>query len=451
MGIDDFVVLDRGNDLGGTWRDNSYPGASCDVPSNLYSFSFALNPDWSRAFSSQGEIWDYLRRLRRPLRRRGARCASAGPWTRRAGTTRRARWLVRTTGGEEYGAPVLIWATGSLSEPSIPDFPGLDDFRGKVFHSARWEHGFDLAGKRVCVVGTGASAVQFVPQIAPVVEHLYLHQRTPPFVVPRRDRAVSGLRKLAYRKAPLLQRLSRLRIYAMFEALLSVFVGSRGTAQGRRAQGRPRPPGQAGARRGLAPEARPALRAGLQAPPALRRLLPVAHPSQRRGGGVTGGVVHGARGRGPGRHRPPGRRGDHGDGLRGGRAALRRAHRGPGRPPAVRALEGERRRGLRRLDRRRLPQPLPDDRAQLDAGPQLHDLHDRVAHQLHRQRTGLPAASRRARRRGQAGGAAALQRAPAGPSGPLGLGRGRRAAAGTSTTGAATRRCGRTTPGSSAG
>ena len=120
---------------------------------------------------------------------------------------------------------MLVWATGSLSEPSIPAFPGLDGFRGKVFHSARWEHGYDLSGKRVCVVGTGASAVQFVPQIAPVVEHLYLHQRTPPWIVPRRDRPVSRLRRLVYRKVPVTQRLSRLRIYSLFEVLLSVFVG----------------------------------------------------------------------------------------------------------------------------------------------------------------------------------------------------------------------------------
>ena len=224
MGVDDFVVLDRGNDLGGTWRDNSYPGACCDVPSNLYSFSFALNPDWSRSFSPQGEIWDYLRACVDRFEVGGhlhfGRAVEEARWDEAT-----ARWVVRTTGGEEYGAPVLVWATGSLSEPSIPDFPGLADFRGKVFHSARWEHGFDLTGKRVCVVGTGASAIQFVPQIAPVVEHLYLHQRTPPFVVPRRDRAVSALRKLAYRRAPALQRLSRLRIYAMFESLLSVFVG----------------------------------------------------------------------------------------------------------------------------------------------------------------------------------------------------------------------------------
>jgi cation diffusion facilitator CzcD-associated flavoprotein CzcO len=224
MGIDDFVILDRGNDLGGTWRDNAYPGAACDVPSNLYSYSFALNPDWSRSFPPQAEIWDYLRACVDHFgvgdRLRFGQTVDEARWDEEA-----ERWVVRVTGGDEYRAPVLVWATGSLSEPSIPDFPGLASFRGKVFHSARWEHGFDLAGKRVCVVGTGASAVQFVPQIAPVVEHLYLHQRTPPWIFPRRDRSVSRLRKAAYRRVPALQRLSRLRIYATFESLLSVFVG----------------------------------------------------------------------------------------------------------------------------------------------------------------------------------------------------------------------------------
>jgi cation diffusion facilitator CzcD-associated flavoprotein CzcO len=225
MGIDDFVVLDRGNDLGGTWRDNSYPGASCDVPSNLYSFSFALNPEWSRAFSSQSEIWDYMRECVDRFDVGGFlrfnHAVDTARWDETAD-----RWLVRTTGGEEYAAPALVWATGPLSEPSIPEFPGLEDFRGKVFHSARWEHGFDLTGKRVCVVGTGASAVQFVPQIAPMVEHLYVHQRTPPFVVPRRDHAVSAFRRMVYRRLPFLQRLSRLRTYAIFELLLHVFVGN---------------------------------------------------------------------------------------------------------------------------------------------------------------------------------------------------------------------------------
>jgi cation diffusion facilitator CzcD-associated flavoprotein CzcO len=194
------------------------------VPSDLYSYSFALNPDWTRAFPSQGEIWDYLRHcvdrfdVGRHLRFDEA--VEEARWHDDA-----RRWSVRTSNGHEYSAPALIWATGSLSEPTIPAFPGLDDFRGKVFHSARWEHGYDLKGKRVCVVGTGASAVQFVPQIAPVVEHLYLHQRTPPFIVPRHDRPASAVRRALFRRAPVLQRLSRLRIYLLFEALLSVFVG----------------------------------------------------------------------------------------------------------------------------------------------------------------------------------------------------------------------------------
>ena len=180
------------------------------------------------------------------------------------------RWRIRTVEGEEYAAPVLVWATGSLSEPSIPDFPGLADFRGKVFHSAKWAHGFELSGKRVCVVGTGASAVQFVPQIAPVVEHLYLHQRTPPFIMPRRDRAVSRLRQSLYRAVPATQRLSRLRIYMLFESLLSVFVGKGDQAQGGGAQAGARPPGPPGARSRPAPEAHPALRSRLQAHAPLR-------------------------------------------------------------------------------------------------------------------------------------------------------------------------------------
>jgi cation diffusion facilitator CzcD-associated flavoprotein CzcO len=224
MGIDDFVVLDRGHDLGGTWRDNSYPGAACDVPSNLYSFSFDLNPNWSHSFSPQSEIWDYLRDCvgRHDL---GGHLRFDHPVDEARWDEAAQQWTVRAA-GQVYEAPHLIWATGSLSEPSIPDFPGLRDFRGKVFHSAKWDHGFDLRGKRVCVVGTGASAIQFVPRIQPVVEHLYLHQRTPPWVSPRGDRKVSALRKAIYRAVPGTQRLARLRIYLLFEFLLSVFVGN---------------------------------------------------------------------------------------------------------------------------------------------------------------------------------------------------------------------------------
>ncbi len=224
MGITDFVVLDRGNDLGGTWRDNSYPGAACDVPSNLYSYSFALNPNWSRTFPSQSEIWDYMRQCVDDYDVadyvRTGHAVDQATWDEST-----QQWSVTVESGATFRAPVLIWATGSLSEPSIPAFPGLDQFRGKVFHSAQWEHGFDLTGKRVCVVGTGASAIQFVPQIQPVVSQLYLHQRTAPWVFPRRDKPVKLWRQLLYRRFPVLQRLIRLRIYVTFEFLLSIFIG----------------------------------------------------------------------------------------------------------------------------------------------------------------------------------------------------------------------------------
>ena len=339
MGIDDFVVLDRGNDLGGTWRDNSYPGAACDVPVEpllvLLRPQPGLDPLLPPAGARSGttcahcvdrfEVGDHLR---------FGRAVDEARWDDEA-----ERWVVRTRRRARSTArPVLVWATGSLSEPSIPDFPGLDDFRGKVFHSARWEHGFDLTGKRVCVVGTGASAVQFVPQIAPVVEHLYLHQRTPPWIVPRRDRPVSRLRKArlpqgARRPAPVPA--AHLRHSSSRCSRSSSARATRRKAAVRKAaldHLARQVPDEA-----LRADAHPALRAGLQAPAALRRLLPLAHPAQRRGGRLAGGVLHRARGRRPGRHRPPGRRGDHGHRLRGGRAALRRAHRGPGRRPALRA------------------------------------------------------------------------------------------------------------------
>jgi cation diffusion facilitator CzcD-associated flavoprotein CzcO len=221
MGIDDFVVLDRGNDLGGTWRDNSYPGAACDVPSNLYSFSFALNPKWSRSFPSQAEIWDYMDRFDVGGHLRFNEGVEEARWDEAD-----QHWHITTVPGSQFVTPVLIWATGSLSEPSIPAFPGLDQFRGKVFHSAQWEHGYDLTDKWVCVVGTGASAIQFVPQIQPMVKRLFLYQRTPPWVFPRRDRAVSGIRQWVYGRLPITQRAARLRIYLTFEFLLSVFLGS---------------------------------------------------------------------------------------------------------------------------------------------------------------------------------------------------------------------------------
>ena len=221
-GRTDFLVVDKGHEVGGTWRDNTYPGAACDVPSQLYSFSFALNPDWSRSFSPQPEIQAYLRRV----------AEDAGVLDRfRFGTTvQDARWdadakhwRVTTTAGA-VTADVLVAASGGLSEPKMPDIEGLDGFAGEVFHTARWNHDVDLTGKRVAVIGTGASAIQVIPEIAPKVAHLDVYQRTAPWVIPRRDRAYTKVERTAFRLLPGLQRLHRGAIYLARELFVPAFT-----------------------------------------------------------------------------------------------------------------------------------------------------------------------------------------------------------------------------------
>ena len=231
-GVEDFLVFERAADLGGTWRDNSYPGCACDVPSNLYSFSFAPRPDWSRSFSPQPEIWDYLRACAdryglHPHLRLGHEVRAAR-WDGAAG-----RWQLDTSGGP-YSAEILVAATGPLSEPAIPDLPGLDTFAGHTFHSARWDHGYDLTGRRVAVVGTGASAAQFVPEIAPRVAGLTVFQRTPPWVLPRRDRALTGVEQRLYRTVPAAQRLVRSSLYWSRELTAVAFLRPRFMAVGQR-------------------------------------------------------------------------------------------------------------------------------------------------------------------------------------------------------------------------
>jgi cation diffusion facilitator CzcD-associated flavoprotein CzcO len=221
-GYDDFVVFDRGDGVGGTWRDNSYPGCACDVPSHMYSFSFAPNPAWSRSFSPQPEIWQYLRECAtrfgiRPHLRLGHEVTGAA-WDDAAG-----HWAIDTSRGR-YTAEVLVAAGGPLTEPSVPDLPGLATFAGDAFHSARWDHDLDLTGRRVAVVGTGASAIQFVPQIAPQVARLSLFQRTPPWVMPRGDRPVSALERRLFRAVPAAQRLARAGIYWGREAQATGFL-----------------------------------------------------------------------------------------------------------------------------------------------------------------------------------------------------------------------------------
>lgn len=222
-GIEDFVVLEREAGVGGTWRLNTYPGAACDIMSNLYSFSFEPNPSWSRTYPAQAEILAYLERCAEKYGvlshvRFGRDVVSA------VFDDARATWVVTTANGEIYKASVVVSGTGGLSRPSYPDIEGLRSFGGTLFHSARWDHAYDLRDKTVGVIGTGASSIQFVPQIAPKVARLHLFQRTPPWILPKDDHEVSRLQKLLYRAAPQTQRLVRLGIYCRNELAALGFV-----------------------------------------------------------------------------------------------------------------------------------------------------------------------------------------------------------------------------------
>ncbi|MGW7252616.1 flavin-containing monooxygenase [Streptomyces sp. NPDC054834] len=221
-GVTDFVVLERADSVGGTWRDNSYPGCACDVPSHLYSFSFAPNPDWPRTFSGQEHIRAYLEHVTdvfrlRPHIRFGAEVK------RMTWDTEKLRWDIETAGGS-LSADVVVSATGPLSDPRIPDIPGLDTFPGKVFHSARWDHDHDLTGKRVAMVGTGASAIQIVPSIQPRVSRLTLFQRTPPWVIPRVDRAISDVERRLHRALPFTTQLRRRLLWGIRELQVQAFT-----------------------------------------------------------------------------------------------------------------------------------------------------------------------------------------------------------------------------------
>jgi cation diffusion facilitator CzcD-associated flavoprotein CzcO len=210
-GEHDFVLLERAAEVGGTWRDNTYPGCRCDVPSHLYSFSFAPNPNWSSTFSPQPEILDYLRDVARRFgvlpHVRFETELEAAEWDEA-----QELWRLETSQGP-LTADVLVLGQGPLSEPIVPDLPGLDAFEGTAFHSARWDHEHELDGERVAVVGTGASAIQFVPEIQPRVGHLHVFQRTPPWVVPHPNRPMTALERRTYRRFPAAQLAMRAGIY----------------------------------------------------------------------------------------------------------------------------------------------------------------------------------------------------------------------------------------------
>ncbi|WP_206389813.1 flavin-containing monooxygenase [Amnimonas aquatica] len=222
-GRNDFLILEKAADIGGTWRDNNYPGAACDVPSHMYSFSFEQNPDWSRFYSGQAEILAYMKGCANkygllPHFRGNSELLDAR-WDESEG-----RWHLATGDGQQYTARIVVSGIGGLSRPALPNVKGLDKFKGALFHSAQWNHDYDLAGKRVAVIGTGASAIQFVPQIAPQVDKLVLFQRTPPWLVPKPDGLINdGVKKL-FRFIPASQRLFRASIYWQAEGFALGFV-----------------------------------------------------------------------------------------------------------------------------------------------------------------------------------------------------------------------------------
>jgi cation diffusion facilitator CzcD-associated flavoprotein CzcO len=198
--INDFVLLERADEVGGTWRDNTYPGCACDVASLLYSYSFAQKSDWNSTYASRQEIFDYLKNI---ADRYGIR-----PYVKFNHEVLDARWdentrlwFIKTSQGD-LTAQVLVAGSGYLSDPVIPDIPGIDEFEGKIMHSSQWDHEHDLEGRNVAVIGTGASAIQFVPAIQPKVAHMDLYQRSAPWIGPKPDNPIKGVHAWALKNVP---------------------------------------------------------------------------------------------------------------------------------------------------------------------------------------------------------------------------------------------------------
>jgi cation diffusion facilitator CzcD-associated flavoprotein CzcO len=220
-GYRDVVVFEREPRLGGVWHHNTYPGAACDIPSHLYEFSFAMNPRWSRRYAPGAEIQAYLEAVAKPFDVRLGTDVTAARFDG-------SRWTLTTSAGE-HSADVLITACGQLNTPAVPPLPGLEDFEGPAFHTARWRHDVDLQGKRVGVIGTGCSAIQVVPAIQPEVAHVTVFQRSPGWTIPKGDFAYPKLAHRLFARFPVLQRLDRAANYA-FHDLAAYAMTRRKTA-----------------------------------------------------------------------------------------------------------------------------------------------------------------------------------------------------------------------------
>ncbi|MDP1775443.1 MAG: NAD(P)/FAD-dependent oxidoreductase, partial [Moraxellaceae bacterium] len=222
-GIDDVVILERADDVGGTWRDNQYPGAACDIPSNLYSYSFAQNPNWSRAYSGSREIMDYVQHLvsafeLKPLIRFQQNVSSL------LFNEVKNYWEVSTDAGKVYRARSVVMASGGLANPSYPAIDGIDSFQGHTIHSARWDHDYDFAGKRVAVIGSGASAVQIIPELVKTAAKVTVFQRTPGWVLPRMDYSSPEWSKALFKAVPMAQTVVRQALYYGHESMAFSFI-----------------------------------------------------------------------------------------------------------------------------------------------------------------------------------------------------------------------------------
>lgn len=222
-GIGQFTIFEKSDGVGGTWRDNSYPGCACDVPSHLYSYSFGINPEWTHKYSPQPEILRYLEQCTDKFGLRGHIKTKTAVTSARFDTTS-GTWKIKTDTGEDFEAEVLVSGVGQLNRPSIPAFTGLADFAGCTFHSARWDHSVDLAGKRVAVVGNGASAVQFIPEIAKTALQLTVFQRSANWIVPRNDYAYPKWAREMFHEMPFLSRVYRSYLYWMLEKNFMAFI-----------------------------------------------------------------------------------------------------------------------------------------------------------------------------------------------------------------------------------
>ncbi len=214
--IHDFIILEQSSKIGGTWRDNDYPGAECDVHSHVYSFSFDQNPNWKKMFGTQKEILEYMQYIVKKYELENHIHYNVKIVEAKF-NTEEGTWVGKSKEGKVYESKYVVSGAGGLSRPIYPDIKGIDKFKGKIFHTARWDHSYDIKDKSVAVIGTGASAIQVMPAIAPIVKQVYLYQRTPAWVTPKPDRNITSLETKFFNFLPVSQRLYRELIYWTYE------------------------------------------------------------------------------------------------------------------------------------------------------------------------------------------------------------------------------------------